>query len=157
VGKAAYQLGGMLQVAHPPREAPARAPDGVVDWKAGVLLNDAPLAERLGSAKVLADFELALHRAIQDHFSVLTPTPGEDIALDCHLFPGERPHFEVALRPAELDYECIQELYERLLGVPAPTTRGGPVHFQMLFTLWGGSGKPILPEALPGESTSAKR
>jgi hypothetical protein len=146
----------MLQVAHPPPETPARTPDGVVDWKAGVLLNDAPLDERLGSVQTLVDFESALHKALQDHFSVLTPTAGEDVALDCHLLPGEPPFFAVAMRPAELDHECIQELYERLLAVPAPTTQGGPVHFQMLFTLWGGSGQSILPEAFPQPPASDK-
>src|SRR5262249_18519737 len=97
VRKNVYQGGGMLQVAHPPPEAPAQPPDGVVDWKAGVLLNDAPLDERLGSDQALADFELALHKAIQDHFSAFTPAAGEDVALDCHLRPGGPPFFEVAM------------------------------------------------------------
>jgi hypothetical protein len=149
VRKNVYGGGGMLEVVHPPPESPARTPDGVVDCQGVVWLTNAPLGERLGNAQILADFQLALHKAFQDHFSVLTPAAGEDIALDCKLLSGEPPFFEVAMRPAELDQECIQELYERLLGVAAPTTQGGPVHFQMLFTLWGGSGQPIHPEAFP--------
>src|SRR5262249_55546690 len=135
VSKNVYRGGGMLAAFHPP-EAPARTPDDVVDRQGVDLLTNAPLDERLGSVQTLMDFEVALHKALQDHFSVLKPAAGEDVALDCHLLPGEAPYFEVALRPGELDHECIQELYERLLGVPAPTTKGGPVHFQMLFTLW---------------------
>jgi hypothetical protein len=126
----------------------------VVALQGTIWLNDVPPDERLRIVQSLVDFHCALHKSLQDHFSVFTPAAGEDLALDCHLLPGEPPYFEVALRPAELDHECIQELYERLLLVPAPTTQGVPVHFQLLFTLWGGSGQPILPDALSGGPAS---
>jgi hypothetical protein len=145
VGETAYQPTGGWVRADPGGPARPPAVTEPVHCQGFVLLTSDPdIKQRLRSIEDLARFSSALEQAVRDHFLALPPGRGEDMTLQCELQPADLPLFQVAMRPAEVDDERIQELYERLVEIPAPPVDGGPVTFQAVFLLWGGSGQPTI-------------
>jgi hypothetical protein len=129
----------------PPAVRVAASTDEPAFWQGTMLLtSDEDMGQRLRRLEDLSEFMGVLDRTLRDFFTALPSGPGEDLLLDCQLLPGGKAEYHLALRPGNLDQENLRGLYERLAELRACPVQHGPVHFQMFFALWGGSGKPSL-------------
>jgi hypothetical protein len=129
-----------------PRPEEERKPvhcDRIVYLTAGAASNS---SEELGiNMDEMTVYMKGLEKEVQDHFSLHAPGPGMDFFLQCEVVPGLKAYVKLAFRPASVDTATLRtrELYERLCRLPAPTVSKGPIEFQLVFKIWGGSGEPL--------------
>jgi len=117
----------------------APADTGPVVRKRIVLLtSDSELAKRT-SAEDLAGYVSVIQSVVVKQFASLPRQQGQDLAIECELEPGQKVTFRLATRPG-MDHELIRTLSGHLRALAAPDVREGPVKFQVLYTIWGGTG-----------------
>jgi hypothetical protein len=135
--------GGWLR--YEPQGAQDEEETGSVIWKGSILLNpDEEYRQRLRDIDDLVRFGKDIDRTVQDFFTTGPLGSGEDLLLQCQVEPPGRASFQSSLRPGKLDEERVRGLYEALAGLEAFPVQHGPVRFQMVYTLWGGSGQPTM-------------
>lgn len=103
-----------------------------------LLANDAELERRLEGVEPLADYLRGVEERVEDHFSAAPVCPGNDLLIGVELRPTQPAELSIATRPG-VPAEVLEGLLDRLSSVASPSVREGPVAFQLLFALWGGS------------------
>jgi hypothetical protein len=128
-----------------PQGAHDEEESGPIICKGSILLNpEEEYRKRLRDLDDMIEFVRHVDHAVQGFFTTGPPGSGEDLLLQCQVEPPGRSSFQLSLRPGNLDEERVRGLYEALAGLEAFPVRQGPVRFQMVFTLWGGSGQPTI-------------
>jgi len=122
-----------------PRE-PKAPKKGPVTADEITLLTPEPEVGRLIGADALAQFGLAIEAALQELAAATKPMGGRDLLVDATIYPGGGKNFRVVARPPEDLDPFVQQLYEKLERIPAPSIPDGSIRFQSKFRLWGGSG-----------------
>ena len=116
--------------------------DGPVEAKRAVLLTSEPeLAARV-DCEALGLYLRTVEDAAQEYFAGLSPAAGQDLLLQFELRPGDGVALEIGTRPG-IAQDIIQGLHERLVAQPRPPVNHGPIQFQSIFTVWGGSGNAL--------------
>jgi hypothetical protein len=129
-----------------PRPEPEERP---VRWRGSIFLTPGAAvksSEQLGvDEDTFFAYIGALDRVVQEHFGALPSGPGLDLFLQCEIYPGRVVHFRWAFRPANVGGETVRgrELHGRLEALRVPQVRKEPIKYQMIFTIWGGSGEPM--------------
>jgi hypothetical protein len=132
-----------------PSEPRAQPEEGPVRWHGSIFLTPGAAVkapEELGiDIDEFAAYVGAIDRIVQEHFKVLPPGPGLDLFLQCETYPNRVVHFLCAFRPANVSGETVRarELHERLETLTPPRVWKEPIKYQMVFTIWGGSGEPM--------------
>lgn len=110
-----------------------------------VLLTDQNLIASRTTAEDLAAFVKAASAAVYAHVPAKSPGAGSDLMVECELSRDKPPRIQVAARPSFQDAvaAAIQAGVEK---VPSPKIKEGSVRFQILYQLWGGTGKPLGPQ-----------
>jgi len=129
----------VLEAVHHEPKAPSKGPVAADEI---TLLTPEPEVRRLIGADALAQFGLAIEAALQELAAATKPMRGRDLLVDATIYPGGGKNFLVAARPGEDLDPFVQELYEKLEKIPAPSIPDGSIRFQSKFRLWGGSGSP---------------
>jgi hypothetical protein len=136
---------GGWECYHPPAGCRDTKEEGPVVWKGFIHLNlDREYRERLRNLDDMVRFMDVVDKTVREHFTAGSAAAGEDLVLECRVFPPGRAEFRLALRPCQLDGKRVDSLHEILADLETFSVRGGPVGFQMIFALWGGSGQPTL-------------
>jgi hypothetical protein len=121
------------------RAESAPADTGPVVRKGIVLLtSDSELAKRT-SAEDLAGYISVIQSVVVKQFASLPQQQGQDLAIECEIQPGRKVTVRLATRPG-MDHEVIRTLSGHLRDLAAPNVSEGPVKFQVLYTIWGGTG-----------------
>jgi hypothetical protein len=104
-----------------------------------LLTSDSELADRI-SIEDLGNFMAAIKAVVVNQFASVPRQPGQDLAIDCEIHPGNEATFHLAARPG-MDREALQNLSDHLQAQSPPGARRGSVKFQALFRVWGGTGE----------------
>jgi len=111
---------------------------GPVDVKQVILLtSQGDLETRVGTQPLTAYIE-AIRGAVQDHFAALAQGPGQELHLQFEVQPEGAVDLKMASQPGIAD-EILQGLYSDLLRLRTPEVNRGPIAFQIVFAIWGGS------------------
>lgn len=74
-----------------------------------------------------------------DIFSKLEYSPGQDFLVQIEVSPDGTLDLKMAAQPGISD-EILRGLYDQLLNISIPEVKQGPIKFQIVFSIWGGSG-----------------
>jgi len=121
----------------PAENAPADT-GPVVRKRIVLLTSDSELAKRT-SAEDLAGYTSVMQSVVVKQFASLPRQQGQDLTIECEIEPGHKVTFRLATRPG-MDHEVIRTLSGHLRALAAPNVKDGPVKFQVLYTIWGGTG-----------------
>jgi len=102
-----------------------------------LLTSDSELADRI-SIEELGNFMAAVKAVVVNQFVSVPRQPGQDLAIECEIDPGNESTFHLAARPG-MDPEALQKLSDHLQA-QSPPAASGSVKFQALFRIWGGTG-----------------
>jgi hypothetical protein len=124
-----------------------------------ILLNpDQHIRQRVDS-RAFQGFVGAVLDAVKQHFAGLGSGPGFDIQVACALLPGDKLLTEIQTAPPAAAVGRVDGLRERLMGLPRPRVRQGPVGFASRDLIQGGCasgevafGFPFSSLARPDES-----
>jgi hypothetical protein len=92
----------------------------------------------------LVDHQKAMEQVVRDLFEKLPRSAGEDLYVQCEIPPQGQTDYKAYLNPGKLDPVVVHELVQQLAQLKPPAVRHDPFVFQVVFTLWGGSGKQLL-------------
>jgi hypothetical protein len=95
-------------------------------------------------SSTLGEYVKSLRAGVRDAVGRLPETSaGADLVVEVKLAPDADPAFAYGLRSIGTDSTLGEHLPERLERVPAPYVEG-ELRFQILFPLWGGTGRPLV-------------
>jgi hypothetical protein len=113
----------------------AKATANATDVQQIVLLTP---EEQVGARLAVEDlvtFIEGVKETVRAYFVAVEPNGGQDLTLQFELQGRGEFDLKMASRPG-LSTEILRGLYDRLHEVSAPGTAGGPVAFQIAFTIW---------------------
>jgi hypothetical protein len=117
-----------------------------------ILLNpDQHIQQRVDS-RAFQDFVGAVLDAVKQHFAGLQSGPGFDIQVACAVLPGDKLLTEIQTSPPTATAGLVDRLRERLMGLPRPRVRGGPVGFASRDLIRGGCAPSEIAFAFPFSS-----
>jgi len=147
-GATYYATGGWHTYDTRGRHSPQKT--GPVSVKHVVLLTTVEEISQRTTTEDLDALIKSVENLVDDHFALLAREAGRDLIVQCELQPGRRLEIKIASQPS-IDDEIYQPLYDRLVELPGPDVKGGPVRFQIVFAVWGGAseqGAPTTPQRI---------
>jgi hypothetical protein len=141
---------GGFHAYHPagPPKPPSAGPVGEVQI---VLLTSEQGLRAATDSATLGEYIKSIEAGVCDVVGRMPASPGADLVVEVALTPDLPPAFSYGMRSLGPESTLGELLPPRLERVPAPDVRG-EVRFQVLFALWGGTGKPLVGgDAPPGE------
>ncbi|HEU4403784.1 MAG TPA: hypothetical protein VFS43_00595 [Polyangiaceae bacterium] len=120
-----------------------RAEGPVGEMQIIVFASDAELKAAVDAA-TLGEYVKSLRAGVRDVAGRLPEgSPGSDLVVEVKLAPDAPPAFAYGLRSLRPESSLGEHLPRRLERVPAPDVER-ELRFQILFPLWGGTGKPLV-------------
>jgi CHAT domain-containing protein len=113
------------------------------------LSSDRALRDEISLATLAAYMNQA-DQVLEECLTALGQDAKHDFVVRYELGPAAKTGIRLAMRPA-LPAPELEEIYDRLLAVPAPRVNANPLVFELLYTAWGGTGEPLdIAEPLRG-------
>jgi hypothetical protein len=109
-----------------------------VQVKENILLTSSPEMERRVSVEAHGAYLVSIYKVVQEHFTALPQITGHDFLVQFEVQPGGHVDIKTSSRP-EIKNGNADELGKRLLTLPPPNIKEGPIKFQIIFTIRGGS------------------
>jgi hypothetical protein len=107
----------------------------------GFVTDEATVRARVEVEELNAYIE-AIASVFRDYFASLPPDAGRDVFLECSIRPEGKVHLPISTTvDGFLDQDVLGPLFQRLFALPVPRVKEGPVEFQAVFALWGGSAR----------------
>ncbi|GMQ79107.1 MAG: hypothetical protein BMS9Abin02_1663 [Anaerolineae bacterium] len=125
--------------SYSPGGSQSKKSEGPIDLKEIVLLTSQSELEMRVDAEQLVTYTKAIEEAVDGHFSEIEYSPGQDFLIQIEVSPEGTLDLEMAAQPGISD-EILRGLYDQLLDIPIPEVKQGPIKFQIVFSIWGGSG-----------------
>jgi hypothetical protein len=138
-----------------PTDAPAShpVPSGASHLRQVVMLSSEADNARAVRADRLTDYIAAAKQIVESYFAGATPDEGHELSAAFELPPSLRVQVQLQARPA-LPREDLDELAERLRGLPPPLVRHCSVRFELRYALWGGTTRAVESDRLPAAPPS---
>ena len=133
-----YSEGGWE--SYEPVEPQKKETGGATDLKEIVLLSGQSEVEGRVDVGKLTTYTKAMEAAVEGYFSEQEASAGQDFLVQIELSPEGLSDLKMASKPGIPD-EILQGLYDKLLDIPVPAVTEGAIKFQIVFSIWGGSGK----------------
>lgn len=108
-----------------------------VSFRVVLLSSERDVGARVGS-NALAAYVRGVEDVIARHFTNPTPADGQDLIAQFELPPDGNVAVVMASRPG-IDRDLLANLHASLLALPTPKISEGPIKFQVVVAIWGGS------------------
>jgi len=92
--------------------------------------------------RAFTNYFLAVDGATKTHFQHFPQAFGLDILVACALVPSDKLLVDIQVRPENVPAEIIAALWQRIVAIPRPPTRLGPVAFASRSVIQGGCSGP---------------
>jgi hypothetical protein len=132
-----YSEGGWE--SYEPKEPQSKVTGGATDLKEIVLLSGQSELERRVDVEQLTTYTKAIEATVERHFAEQESSVGQDLWVQIEVSPEGLSGLKSASKPGMPD-EILQGLHDQLLDIPIPEVTEGPIKFQIVFSIRGGSG-----------------
>jgi hypothetical protein len=126
--------------SHAPEEA--TGDDGPTEVQRIVLLTPEHELQARLKVEAIASYIDMIKATVATIFGAQAPGSGQDLMVQFEIQPGGHVEVNIASRPG-VSPDTLQQLYERLGRLACPAVAGGPVTFQVIFAVWGGTGMEV--------------
>jgi hypothetical protein len=126
--------------SHAPEEA--TGDDGPTEVQRIVLLTPEHELQARLKVEAIASYIDMIKATVATIFGAQAPGSGQDLMVQFEIQPGGHVEVNIASRPG-VSADTLQQLYERLGRLACPAVAGGPVTFQVIFAVWGGTGMEV--------------
>ncbi len=124
-----------------PQKLASESASGPVESTGAIMLSAEWEIEAYVGVEELSVFVRNVDAVVSRHFEEHPEVSGQDLLLQLVLGSGVSVESSAASRPG-IPAPVLAGLHEQLAGVATPTTRGGPLVFQLVMAIRGGSGAP---------------